>query len=226
MPVFSIPKDEIIFPHPSLANEEGLLGIGGDLTPERLLLAYRNGIFPWYNVNEPIMWWCLTPRLVLYPEQIIISKSMKQLMHRHEYRITVDQCFEKVMSHCRSVKREGQKGSWIHYDILEAYSRMHELGIAHSVEVWHDDNLVGGLYGLAIGKMFCGESMFAEVSNASKLALIHLCQLLPQKGITLIDCQQETQHLKSMGAVVLSADDFFSFLEKNKNEELGMGKWG
>ncbi|MBK9716884.1 MAG: leucyl/phenylalanyl-tRNA--protein transferase [Saprospiraceae bacterium] len=225
MPVFHIPEDEIIFPHPSQAEPDGLLGIGGDLKISRLLLAYQNGIFPWYSEGEPIMWWCLTPRLILRPQQVVISKSMRSLLRRSFFRVSFDTHFKDVMIACQNISREGQEGTWIHANLISAFCELHEKGLAHSVEVWHNEELVGGLYGLAIGKMFCGESMFAKISNASKFGLICLSQLLVQKGFELIDCQQETPHLKSMGAELMNAEDFFNFLETNKTYKIQPVKW-
>ncbi len=225
MPVFKLPDHEIVFPHPSLAEPSGILAIGGDLSPDRILLAYQNGIFPWYDHGEEIAWWCLTPRLMLIPSKINISKSMRSLINRSAFCVSFDRCFLDVMQACRSIRRKGQRGSWIHYDILEAFLKLHELGLAHSVEVWQAGKLVGGLYGLAMGRMFCGESMFAEVSNASKYGLIRLCELLQEKNFERIDCQQDTDHLKSMGAELFAKEEFLQYLEKNKEFPLVQESW-
>lgn len=215
MPIYQIPKEKIIFPHPSLATRQGLLGIGGDLNIERILLAYSNGIFPWNNEGEEIMWWCLTPRLVLYPEKIKISKSLKAVLNSNNYRISYDQAFEQVIEECSSITRKSQEGTWIHTDLKIAFKLLHKEGIAHSVEIWKEDKLIGGLYGLGIGKMFCGESMFTKEPNMSKLALYHLCQKLISLQYELIDCQQDTEHLRSMGAELMNKKKFFEFLNEN-----------
>ncbi len=225
MPVYQIPDEHLIFPHPSEANPDGLLGIGADLKPNRLLLAYQNGIFPWYSAGEPIHWWCLTPRLILYPSKIRISKSMRQYLNGLKFQFSYDKDFLSVMLQCKSVSRKDQRGSWIHQDILDAFIELHRLGIAHSVEVWEDKKLVGGLYGLGIGKMFCGESMFANKPNASKFALIQLADLLIQKDYHFIDCQQDTPHLKSMGAELVEKNVFFKMLEENKKYSIHSESW-
>ncbi|MDQ3141521.1 MAG: leucyl/phenylalanyl-tRNA--protein transferase [Bacteroidota bacterium] len=225
MPVFHIPEETISFPHPSYANPEGLLGIGGDLRPDRLIEAYQNGIFPWYSSDERIMWWCLTPRLVLFPDKIKISKSMRSYLNLERFRISFDQCFEEVVRSCKDVQRSKQQGSWIHDEIMEAYGVLFDKGVAHSVEVWQDEHLVGGLYGVAVGKMFCGESMFTKVSNASKYGFIKLAQFLKAKDFLLIDCQQETMHLKSLGAELMTDQNFFNFLEANKSNPIRYERW-
>ena len=216
MPVFRIPDNKIVFPHPTLANSDGLLGIGGDHSPERFILAYQNGIFPWSSAGEPISWYCLLPRLILYPSKVNISKSMKVVISRNKFHFTIDQHFKEIMSHCKEIDRKGQKGSWIYNELEESFLELHQLGLAHSIEIWKENVLVGGLYGLAIGKMFCGESMFSKVTNASKFALIVLCQILTDNSFELIDCQQDTNHMKSMGAEIMGTSDFLNFLEKNK----------
>ncbi len=225
MPVYQIPDEQFIFPHPSQANPDGLIGIGADLHPQRLLLAYQNGIFPWYSAGEPVHWWCLTPRLVLFPSKIRISKSMKPYLKEGRFRYSFDTEFLSVMLNCKTVARKDQKGSWIHQDILEAFFALHQKGFAHSVEVWEDSELVGGLYGLAIGKMFCGESMFAKRPNASKVALIQLSKYLLEKGYHFIDCQQDTSHLRSMGAELIEKREFFLMLEENKEYPLHSENW-
>lgn len=225
MPVFSIPEDPVIFPHPSQAEEDGLLGIGGDLSINRLLLAYQNGIFPWYAAGEAIHWWCLTPRLILYPEKIKVSKSMNSYLKSSRFQISFDKDFLSVMLQCKTAQRKGQNGSWIHKEIIEAFLDLHYHGLAHSVEVWQDSNLVGGLYGLSIGKMFCGESMFAITPNASKLALIHLASLLKKMDYHFIDCQQDTPHLRTMGAEIVEKDVFFRLLENNRDFPILSETW-
>jgi len=203
--------ERLIFPDPALAEDDGLLAIEGDLSPERLQLAYQNGIFPWYSEGEPILWFAPHQRFVLYPTELRISKSMRQVMRSGKFKITFNQCFADVIKACADIKREGQDGTWITTDMQQAYIRLHQLGITHSVEVWQNDDLVGGLYGVAVGKVFCGESMFSLVSNASKLALITLCQT----GLyQLIDCQVYTGHLESMGARMISRDEYMIELKQ------------
>lgn len=201
------------FPHPSLANEDGLLAVGGDLSVDTLLTAYANGIFPWYNEDEPILWWSPNPRLVLFPKEIKVSSSMKQVLRKQTFSYSLNSDFEAVIRSCRDLRRDD--GTWISEDIIQAYLVLHEQGYAHSVEVWSDAHeLVGGLYGVGMGKVFFGESMFSKVSNSSKAALIFLAYHCMQEGIELIDCQQSTNHLKSMGAREISRDEFLEELAK------------
>jgi leucyl/phenylalanyl-tRNA---protein transferase len=219
MPVFWLEPDRIEFPNPHFANEDGIVAIGGDLSPERLLLAYRIGLFPWFNEDEPILWWSLDPRLVLFPKDLYIAKSMRPYFNQQKFKVTFDRHFEQVVRACQQNNRKNQQnGTWISEDIVHAYTRMHELGHAHSVEVWQGQDLVGGLYGMAIGKVFFGESMFAEVSNASKVGFITLVQKLTALGYWMIDCQQQTQHLTSMGAVPIKRTQFLKILKKNEAE--------
>lgn len=204
--------ERLLFPDPELAEPDGLLAVGGDLSTERLLLAYQNGIFPWYGDDTPILWYSPHERFVLFPEELKISKSMQQLLRSDKFRITVDTSFEEVITACSSVKRNGQDGTWITGEMKAAYIKLHNEGFAHSVEVWEQDNLVGGLYGVKIGTVFCGESMFGLVSNASKIALIHLCN----SGLyQLIDCQVHTSHLASMGAKLNSRKGYMDILRVN-----------
>jgi leucyl/phenylalanyl-tRNA--protein transferase len=212
----------LYFPHPYTADEDGLLAIGGDLDPERLLLAYRFGIFPWYN-KSPILWWFTHPRFVLFPSELKVAKSMRSYFNQEKFRVTYNQRFHEVIGQCKQTPRPDQMGTWINKDIIDSYEKLHEQGYAHSVEVWEHDTLVGGLYGLAIGKIFYGESMFSTVSNASKFGFISLVRVLETKGIQLIDCQQETKHLKSMGARMISKELFWNQLKSNlfcENERL------
>lgn len=211
MPVFRL-SDDLIFPHPSLAEEDGLLAVDGDLSPERLILAYRNGIFPWFSEDEPILWWSPDPRFVLYPKDIKVSHSMKKLLKKNTYKISYDTCFRDVISNCSNLRKES--GTWITYDMIEAYCKLHELGYAHSVEAWHEDKLVGGLYGISIGKCFFGESMFSTMSNASKAAFITLCKKLEEEGCIMVDCQVHTEHLESLGAVHISREKFLELIEE------------
>jgi leucyl/phenylalanyl-tRNA--protein transferase len=197
--------ERMLFPDPELAEEDGLLAVGGDLSTERLLLAYQNGIFPWYSEDEPILWFSPHERFVLYPGELKISKSMRRVLNSGTFKVTVDRCFEKVIAACSQMERRGQDGTWITADMQAAYIELHQKGYAHSVEVWQDGNLVGGLYGVQVGKVFCGESMFSQVSNSSKTALIYLCNT----GLfSLIDCQVYTEHLASMGARMISRAEY------------------
>ena len=198
MPVFRL-SEELVFPDPHLAEPDGLLAVGGDLSPERLWLAYHHGIFPWFEEENPILWWSPDPRMVLWPDRLRISKSMRQVLRQDRFRVTFDQDFAGVIRQCRTLPRRGQESTWITPEMIAAYTVLHELGLVHSVEVWADQALVGGLYGLAAGNCFCGESMFARESNASKVGFIHLVRWLKQHGFQLIDCQTPTPHLASLG---------------------------
>lgn len=214
------------FPNPELANAEGILAVGGDLSPQRLLYAYSIGIFPWFNPEDPIIWWSPDPRFVLFPEDLKVSKSMRPLFNQRKFEVTADQAFEQVIANCASVRRRGQGGgTWISESMAQAYIRLHELGFAHSVEVWQDGQLVGGLYGIALGKCFFGESMFAKVSNASKYGFISLARRLQEEGYWLIDCQQETAHLSSLGARSVPRKEFLGILHKNQKEDTHQGNW-
>ncbi len=203
--------DDVIFPKPELAEEDGLLAIGGDLSEERLILAYRLGIFPWYSANEPILWYSPHERFVLYPDEIIVSHSMQQLISRGTYEVRWNTAFEKVICACAAIPRKGQTSTWITEDMIAAYTALNKKGIAQSIEVWCGNELVGGLYGVVTGKVFCGESMFSSLPNTSKLALITLCQSNKYK---LIDCQVHTNHLQSMGARFISRADYMMELAK------------
>ena len=201
---------KIEFPKVEEADEEGLLAIGGDLSVARLLLAYQSGIFPWFNSGDPILWWSPDPRFVLFPEKLKVSKSMKQVLKKSDFTVTVNQGFMGVIKACSLAKREGQSGTWITDAMVQAYIKLHQLGYAKSVEVWQEEELVGGLYGLDLDNgVFCGESMFAKVSNASKVAFITFIQNTNYK---LIDCQVYTNHLESLGAEDISREDFLKYL--------------
>jgi len=213
--MYLLSKD-LVFPPVQLANEDGLLAIGGDLSVERLELAYKNGIFPWYNQGEPIIWYSPDPRMVLFPKDLKISKSMRQVLRKKEFKITFNQNFKEVISNCKSVYRVGQGGTWITNEMQQAYISLHKKGIAKSVEVWLEDELVGGLYGIDLGHVFCGESMFSEVSNASKLAFIYLVEKLEKENYKLIDCQVYNNHLASLGADEISREAFLKILKKEK----------
>jgi leucyl/phenylalanyl-tRNA--protein transferase len=214
MPVYSL-DDELIFPHPSLREPDGLMAVGGDLSPDRLLLAYRWGIFPWYHEGQPILWWWLAPRLMVRPGDVHVSHSVRNYINQGKYKVTFDQDFTAVMHRCSSVKRVGQEGTWIMPEMIDAYTTLHQLGYAHSVEVWEDDVLVGGLYGIALGRIFFGESMFAEKPNASKVGFIQLAKHLAAKGFLWIDCQQDTPHMRTLGADLVEENDFLDILRKN-----------
>lgn len=205
--------ERIIFPDPELAEDDGLLAVGGDLSSSRLMLAYQHGIFPWYSDDSPILWYSPHERFVLFPAELRISKSMRQVLNAGRYRVTMDQSFAKVIEACSAVPREGQDGTWITADMKAAYIELHRLGYAHSVEVWSDNELVGGLYGVAIGRVFCGESMFSKQSNASKTALIWLCKT---GNYDLIDCQVYTEHLESMGAKMIPRQEYNAILKTNR----------
>ena len=206
-------SDALVFPPVDTANGEGLLAVGGDLSPNRLLLAYRNGIFPWFNTDSLILWWSPDPRMVLYPEKIKIAKSMRKLLSGNQFKLTKNTCFNRVLNYCSSVKREGQDGTWITEDMKKAYLQLHKRGYAKSYEVWEDDQLVGGLYGVDLGHVFCGESMFSLSSNASKYAFIKLAQELQQNKCRLIDCQLYTEHLASLGGQEISRSEFIKVLK-------------
>lgn len=207
--VFKLDGNSIVFPNPELADPDGLLAIGGDLRAERLVLAYENGIFPWFSEDDPICWYAPAERCVIFPERIIVSKSMGKLLKEGLFKVTYDQSFKEVIENCAKIRRKEQDGTWITCEMQEAYINLHELGYAHSVEVWQEGTLVGGLYGIQINQVFCGESMFSKVSNASKYALIWLCK---NKNFSLIDCQLPNDHLMSMGAEIVSNEVYKAYL--------------
>jgi leucyl/phenylalanyl-tRNA--protein transferase len=210
MPLFAL-DNELAFPPVHLAGTDGLLAMGGDLSPERLLLAYRSGIFPWYE-GEHILWWCPDPRFVLFPGELKINKSMKPLLNRNEFDFTINKAFKQVIHQCKKIPRPGQAGTWITDEVEKAFIKMHELGYAHSVEAWKDGELAGGLYGIKLGKVFFGESMFSKQSNASRFAFIKYVQQLKSEGIELVDCQVYTEYLESMGAKMVLRKDFIRLL--------------
>ncbi len=224
MPVFLL-SDTIEFPPPHLASEDGLLAVGGDLSQERLLLAYRMGIFPWFSDNEPILWWSPDPRLVLYPHEIKISKTLKKIIKKETFRVTMDLAFNEVINQCAQVRLQKNQGTWIIEDIIKAYLRLHESGFAHSVEVWCHGKLAGGLYGVSLGKCFFGESMFNLISNASNIALVKLVEYLEKLSFDLIDCQVTTEHLIRFGAREIPRTLFLKQLEKSLNAPTQKGKW-
>nr|WP_315132598.1 leucyl/phenylalanyl-tRNA--protein transferase [uncultured Flavobacterium sp.] len=203
----------LFFPLVSEANADGILAIGGDLSPERLMLAYKSGVFPWFEEGEPILWWSPNPRMVLFLDELIVSKSMRKILNRNVFKVTFNQNFRDVISNCQNIKREGQNGTWITNDMIEAYCRLHELGVAKSVEVWQDGLLVGGLYGIDLGNIFCGESMFSKVSNASKVAFVTLVNQLKEANYKLLDCQVYNPHLESLGCREIEREAFISILK-------------
>ena len=204
-------SDKLWFPPVETASSEGVLAFGGDLSPERLLLAYNSGIFPWFNKGEPVVWYSPGERMVLFPNELKISKSMKQILKKDSFKVTFNQNFKEVIRSCKTIYREGQGGTWITDEMEQAYTKLNELGHAKSVEVWLGNELVGGLYGIDLGDVFCGESMFSAVSNASKVAFIHLVQKLKRENYKLIDCQVYNDHLASLGAREIPRNEFIMF---------------
>jgi leucyl/phenylalanyl-tRNA---protein transferase len=215
MPAMWLSPTEIFFPNPDYFDTPDIVAIGGDLSPERLFLAYSLGMFPWYNDDEPILWWSPDPRMVLFPDELIIAKSMRPFFNQNKFQVTYDTDFQSVMTACMNQKRDNQDGTWINEDMVKSYTTLHKQGHAHSVEVWQEGELVGGLYGIAVGKIFFGESMFAKVPNASKFGFISFVKKLKDLGFLMIDCQQETRHLTSLGAKLISREAFYAVLKKN-----------
>ena len=203
---------EHIFPSADSASKEGIVAIGGDLDPNRILKAYKNGIFPWFENDDHLVWWSPDPRMVLFPEKLKISKSTKKLLKENFFKVTFNQSFDEVVDSCAKVKRFGQNGTWITNGLKKAYSRLHNMGYAYSVEVWKDYELVGGLYGIDLGDVFCGESMFTKANNASKIGFVHLVKELTKNKYKLIDCQVPSAHLKSLGAEEISRKEFLKYL--------------
>ncbi len=206
--------DRLVFPPVEMANQEGLLAVGGDLSPERLILAYRNGIFPWFSEDSLILWWSPDPRMVLFPSKGKVSKSMRNTLNRGIFTVTRDTAFEEVIDACSKAPRPGQHGTWITDKMKKAYIQLHHKGIAHSYEVWKDNKLVGGLYGLDLGHVYCGESMFSKSRDASKCALVHLARELEEKEYCLIDCQLHTTHLESLGAELIPRAEYIRILKR------------
>ncbi len=224
MPVFQLPR-EPVFPPVRLADPSGLLAVGGDLSTSRLVEAYRLGIFPWYGPGEPILWWSPHPRFVLFPDELKVSRSMRQLLKKNLFRVTFDAAFSSVIDSCRK-PRPGSPETWITPEMREAYRELHQSGLAHSVEVWYGDTLAGGLYGVSLGGCFFGESMFSAMSNTSKVALIALVRRLRKLGFLLVDCQVHTAHLGSLGARFISRSHFLELLRKSRERETLRGNWG
>lgn len=212
------------FPPAEAANPDGLLAVGGDLSAERLLIAYQNGIFPWFGPHDPILWWSPNPRLVLYPEQLHVSKSLAKKLRQGRFKVTFDQAFDRVMQACGDCRRE--TGTWIIPAMVEAYGRLHRMGYAHSVEVWDEQQLAGGLYGVSMGRCFFGESMFSQRADASKIALVHLVGLLRRHGFHLIDCQVTSDHLKRLGARAIPRRRFLRELRRAIDDRNGPDPWG
>ena len=223
MPVFLL-SDESIFPPPQLASKEGILAIGGDLNIDRLLLAYETGIFPWYSHGEPIMWWSPNPRFVLFPNEIRISRTLKKVLRKNQFRITMDTAFERVISECAGTRRQ-KEGTWLVDDMIDAYINLHHAGYAHSVEVWRDENLAGGLYGVSLGSAFFGESMFTGIRNAASVGLVKLVEYLKDISVDLIDCQVTTDHLIRFGAREIPRSRFLKLLKQSIDQPTKKGKW-
>ena len=210
--------NEISFPDPALLeSESGVMAIGGDLSPERLYFAYQLGLFPWYNPGEEILWWCPDPRFVLFPKDLKVSKSMRKILRDEVFTFTKNKCFPEVMKQCKDTFRKDQDGTWISDELINSFVILHKYGIAKSIEVWQNDELVGGFYGIQIGKVFCGESMFAKVSNASKAGFIHFVQSQGE-NLELMDCQIHSEHLESLGATMISKKDYLKILKNNNDE--------
>ena len=203
-------SEKIAFPSYENATKNGVLALGGDLSEKRLIHAYKNGIFPWFSEGEPIVWYCPAERMVLYPEELKVSKSMRQVLKKNTYLISENTAFEEVIFNCKNIERNDGLGTWITNEMEQAYLKLHNMGIAKSIEVWQGDELVGGLYGVEVGSVFCGESMFSKISNASKLAFIHLVR---KGGYKLIDCQVHNAHLESLGAREISRNQFLQLLK-------------
>lgn len=225
MAVYWLQNDQLVFPHPMLAESNGLLAVGGDLSPDRLLLAYRNGIFPWFEENGVFYWYSPHPRWVLFPGELKVQKSMRSIFNQGKFRFTIDTAFEQVMQACAESPRDGQFGTWITRAFFEGYGALFDRGIAHSVEVWEEEKLVAGLYGVSLGKIFFGESMFTRVNNGSKAGFIALVRALLLRGFWLVDCQQHTGHLERLGSRGISRDLFLEYLHRNQFEKTLVGHW-
>jgi len=218
-------RRDYVFPNPRYAAREGLLAYGGDLSPNRLLTAYRKGIFPWYNADDPILWWSPDPRLILYPDKFKMSKSFRRVLRNGTFRVEFDHAFSEVIRHCGTVPRAGQQGTWLSVEMQEAYMELHRMGFAHSVEVYREGALIGGLYGVAMGRAFFGESMFSLESNASKIAFKALSDVLGLRSYDFIDCQVSTAHLLRMGAENVPRDVFLDMLERSLEGPGDIGSW-
>ena len=224
MPVFSLPPEHV-FPDPQLAREDGLLAVGGDLHPHRLLLAYAMGIFPWYSEGQPILWHSPDPRFVLIPAELRLQRSLRKVLKKHPFEIRMDTAFEEVIDACARARRPGQRGTWITRDMKDGYLELHRLGFAHSTEAWFEDQLVGGLYGVSLGSIYFGESMFARVDDASKVAFTYLIRQLQEWGFDVVDSQVYTRHLARFGAHEIPRRRYLSMLEAGLREPTRRGKW-
>jgi len=224
MPVFVL-DNSLEFPHPKYSEPTGLLAIGGDLKIERLLLAYKNGIFPWYSEGNPILWFSPDPRLILLPRQLRVSKNLGKVIKSQKFKVKFDTCFEDVIFRCAKIRRKNQDGTWITNEMVDAYIKLHEEGLAHSVESFYEGELVGGLYGVSLGAVFFGESMFYSLNNASKVALYYLVRSLESWKFDFIDSQIPTDHMKSLGAREIDRDSFLKMLEKSLNKKTIKGSW-
>lgn len=224
--IYELDPDYYGFPDPEEAEPDGLVAIGGDLSPQRLINAYCQGLFPWYSEGEPIMWWSLDPRMVLFLDEFRCSKSLRRLVRSGRFEVRIDTCFEEVIRHCAQVEREGQDGTWITPEMIEAYVQLHQLGVAHSFETFREGRLVGGLYGVSVGQIFCGESMFHIETDASKVAMVHLVEFCRQHNFRLIDAQQETSHLASLGARPIKRTDYLAILGSLDFSKTLLGSWG
>lgn len=225
MAIFRLPSREIAFPDPSLAEPDGLLAVGGDLSPERLLAAYAAGIFPWFGPETPILWWSPDPRLVLFPDELHVAASLRRTIRRGHYRVTADAAFSRVIRRCAARERPGQDGTWITGDMIDAYDRLHRMGYAHSFEAWDGDDLAGGLYGVSLGAAFFGESMYADRPDASKVAFVRSVEWLADRGVGLVDCQVRTEHLQRFGAREIPRVRFLALLERALGAATMRGPW-
>jgi len=224
MPVLLLTRS-LNFPDVSQADEDGLLAVGGDLSLERLKLAYSKGIFPWFNDDSPILWWSPDPRMVLFPEKLKVSQSLRQVFRKGSFKVTLDHAFAEVIHNCAATPRKDEDGTWITSEMQQAYIKLHEAGLAHSVEAWQDGKLVGGLYGVALGKVFCGESMFHHLANASKVAFCYLVEKLIDWDFEIIDSQVHTDHLESLGAELIPRSQYLEILERAIAREDIKGSW-
>ena len=224
MPVYQL-TDKLIFPPAALAEKDGLLAIGGDLSPERLLLAYSTGIFPWFSEGDPILWWSPSPRLIIFPDEFKIPKRLSRLIRQKKFSVTLDKAFRQVISACATLDKRKEKGTWITRNMIEAYCQLHDMGYAHSVECWQEDTLAGGLYGISLGRVFFGESMFSRQPDSSKIALVSIVKKITEWDFDLIDCQMKTAHLMQFGAREIPGPEFQKLLAKSMSYPTQTGKW-
>jgi len=224
MPIFQL-DEQIVFPSPELAEPNGLLAVGGDLSVERLVVAYRLGIFPWYSENDPILWWFTSPRFVLYPQELIIPKRLRRQMKNESFTVTFDHAFSKVIRACAYLRRSNDEQTWITDEMINSYTKLHKLGYAHSVECWQDNELAGGLYGVVLDRVFFGESMFTKISDSSKICFVHLVQRLKKHNFRLMDCQITTRHLLQFGAKEISGKMFRMELKNSITNLSADGAW-